>query len=65
MTNDSAYGAGSPTYQSAESQQTALTGRLEVARGIRDRAPAGSHTRARWSVIVDELLDRLLEVRGR
>jgi hypothetical protein len=59
-----AYGAGSPTYQSVEQQRSALEGRLQVARGIRDRAAPGSRTRQRWSRVVDELLDRLLEVRG-
>lgn len=62
----SAYGAGAPRYADAELQKKTLVGRLEVAKGIRDRAAAdGDAVRERrWRVIVDELLDRLLEVRG-
>jgi hypothetical protein len=63
----SAYGAGAPTYESAELQRSALTGRLKVAVGIRDRARTSGNTERaeRWAVIVDELLDRLGEVQGR
>lgn len=63
----SAYGAGAPSYSTSELQRRAIEGRLKVARGIRDRNRAsGRHERAaRWSTICDELLDRLLEVRGR
>ena len=63
----SAYGAGAPSYESAELQKSAIEGRLGVARGIRDRAATSGDDRrfARWSAVVDELLDRLLEVRGR
>jgi hypothetical protein len=60
-----AYGAGAPSYGDAELQRRLIEGRLEVARGIRDRAEPGSRTRARWERTVDDLLDRLLEVRGR
>jgi hypothetical protein len=62
----SAYGTGAPAYQSVALQRSAIQGRLKVATGIRDRAEAaGDSARARrWSVICDELLDRLLEVRG-
>lgn len=63
----SAYGEGAPAYRSVELQREAIKGRLRVARGIRDRAAeSGEATRAiRWSNICDELLDRLLELRGR
>lgn len=62
----SAYGAGAPSYESAELQKSAIAGRLKVATGIRDRAQAAGNTEkaARWGAICDELLDRLLEVRG-
>lgn len=65
MTTGSAYGEGAPSYGAAEQQRAAIEGRLAVARGIRDRAEVGSRTRVRWARVVDELLDRLLEVRGR
>lgn len=63
----SAYGAGAPRQDDAEYEKLLLDGRLEVAIGIRDRAKAaGNDDRyRRWSVVVDELLDRRLEVRGR
>lgn len=61
----SAYGTGAPSYPDAELQRATLEGRLRVAQGIRDRAEPGSRTQLRWSRTVDELLDRLLEVRGR
>lgn len=63
----SAYGAGAPTYENAELQKFTLEGRIKVAQGIRDRAAtSGNQARAaRWEAILDELLDRLLEVRGR
>lgn len=63
----SAYGGGAPTYESAELQRQALEGRLQVAVGIRDRAQVNGDDRraAEWGRIADELLDRLLEVRGR
>jgi hypothetical protein len=63
----SAYGAGAPSYADAELQRTQLEGRLRVAIGIRDRAQASGHvaSAARWARNVDELLDRLNEVRGR
>ena len=63
----SAYGAGAPTYKDAELQRFTLEGRIKVALGIRDRSIAdGNRARAeRWQVVIDELLDRLLEVRGR
>jgi hypothetical protein len=62
----SAYGAGAPSYRSAEVQRAAITGRLKVAVGIRDRAAAGGdeRRRARWARVVDELLERLAEVQG-
>ena len=62
----SAYGAGAPAYESVDVQKAAIAGRLKVATGIRDRAlEAGNTQRAsRWATICDELLDRLLEVRG-
>lgn len=62
----SAYGAGAPSYRDAELQKQQLDGRLEVARGIRDRAQAaGDQDRYdAWAKIVDELLDRRLETRG-
>lgn len=63
----SAYGAGAPTYGTAELQRTAIEGRLKVAIGSRDRRRAMGDTKRadRWAAICDELLDRLLEVRGR
>ncbi len=63
----SAYGQGAPSYQDAELQRHTIEGRLKVATGIRDRAQASGDTRAhvKWARIVDELLDRLNEVRGR
>jgi len=61
----SAYGAGAPTYDNAELQRLTIEGRLKVARGIRDGSAPDSDAHVRWSVTVDELLDRLLEVRGR
>lgn len=61
----SAYGAGAPSYPDAELQRATLEGRLKVARNIRDGAEPGSRRRARWAQICDELLDRLLEVRGK
>ncbi|MFV8169843.1 hypothetical protein [Mycolicibacterium peregrinum] len=63
----SAYGAGSPTYEDAGLQRQQLEGRLKVARGIATRyAASGDHVRAaKWNRDADELLDRLLEVRGR
>jgi hypothetical protein len=63
----SAYGAGAPTYDSAELQKKQLDGRIEVAIGIRDRAQADGNQRRyqRWAQIVDELLDRRLETRGK
>lgn len=62
----SAYGAGAPTYPSAELQKSTLDGRIKVARGIRDRARAAGDTDLadRWAVVVDELLDRRLEAMG-
>ena len=62
----SAYGTA-PSYDSADLQKHAIEGRLKVAQGIADRASrSGNHQpAARWKRIVDELLDRLLEVRGR
>jgi hypothetical protein len=62
----SPYGAGAPTYDSADLQRATITGRLEVATGIRDRARKGGNRVVveRWEVIVDELLDRLREVQG-
>jgi hypothetical protein len=61
-----AYGAA-PTYDDTELQRFTLTGRLKVAEGIRDRYVAsGDEARARrWTATIDQLLDRLLEVRGR
>jgi hypothetical protein len=63
----SAYGEGAPSYESAELQRSAIEGRLKVARGIRDRARASGDARTdrAWTRIVDELLERLTEVRGR
>lgn len=63
----SAYGAGSPTYESADVQRSALQGRLDLARRWAVRyAESGDQRRAaKWNRIADELLDRLLEVRGR
>lgn len=63
----SAYGTGAPSYDSTELQRHGIEGRLDVATGIRDRAAASGDVAraAKWSQIVDELLDRLLEVRGR
>lgn len=63
----SAYGAGAPAYEGTDLQRRALEGRLKVAISTRDRRRAmGDTERAdRWAVICDELLDRLLEVRGR
>lgn len=63
----SVYGAGAPIYVDSEHQRSALEGRLKVATGIRNRAQErGDRRRAEaWSRTVDELLDKLLEVRGR
>lgn len=63
----SAYGSGSPTYVDADLQLSNIEGRLVVAIGIRDRSRASGDARraGRWAQIVDELLDRRLEVRGR
>jgi len=63
----SAYGAGAPTYETAELQRKALEGRLKVAIDTRDRRRAMGDTKRadRWAAVCDELLDRLLEVRGR
>lgn len=63
----SAYGTGSPTYDNAELQRQTIQGRLELARRMALRyAEAGDQPRAaKWNRIADELLDRLLEVRGR
>lgn len=63
----SAYGAGAPTYKDAELQKFTLEGRIKVMRGMRERSIArGDSARAvRQQAIIDELLDRLLEVRGR
>lgn len=60
-----AYGAGAPAYADAELQRATLQGRLKVAVSIRDRAPEGSRSHERWGRTCDELLDKLLEVRGR
>lgn len=62
----SAYGAGAPAYESADLQKSAIEGRLQVARGIKTRAEARGDVKeaTRWGEICDELLDRLLEVRG-
>ena len=62
----SAYGTGAPCYGSAELQKSAIEGRLKVATGIRDRARVAGNARKAntWARICDELLDRLLEVRG-
>ncbi len=63
----SAYGAGSPTYENADLQRQQLEGRLQVARGVATRyvAAGDSDRAAKWNRTADELLDRLLEVRGR
>lgn len=63
----SAYGAGAPSYSSAELQRHQIQGRLDVAVSIRDRAVSDGDTRRaeRWSQIIDELMDRLIEVRGK
>lgn len=63
----SAYGAGAPTYTDVELQRSQIEGRVKVARGIANRAQAaGDNERAaRWNQNADELLDRLLELRGR
>jgi hypothetical protein len=63
----SAYGAGAPTYDHAELQKFTISGRLELARKWSNQYRAkGDIVRAeRWSRTADELLDRLLEVRGR
>lgn len=62
-----AYGEGSPTYESAELQRSTLQGRLELARrwAIRYAETGDARRAAKWNRIADELLDRLLEVRGR
>jgi hypothetical protein len=63
----SAYGAGAPTYDDADLQKRALQGRLELARrwSVRYAEQGDERRAAKWSRIADELLDRLLEVRGR
>lgn len=60
------YGEGAPCYASSEHQRSAIEGRLKVATGIRNRAQKRGDLRraASWSRTVDELLDKLLEVRG-
>jgi hypothetical protein len=60
----SAYGTGAPTYDSADLQRKNLDGRIKVAMSRRDNAPDPVR-KAKWARIVDELLDRRLEVRGR
>jgi hypothetical protein len=66
-TNGSAYGTGAPSYDDSDLQRRTIEGRLKVAINIRDRAAANGHEAhaAKWGRIADELLDRLLEVRGR
>ena len=63
----SAYGVGAPTYDNAEQQRRTIQGRLDLARRWAVRyADSGDHRRAaKGNRIADELLDRLLEVRGR
>lgn len=63
----SAYGAGAPAYKDVELQKEQLEGRLRVAVGIRDRAKASGNQQRyeSWAKVADELLDRLLETRGR
>ncbi len=67
MTSGSAYGQGAPTHTSAETQRALLEGRIKVATSIRQRAEVDGNARraGRWRQIETELLDRLLEVRGR
>lgn len=67
LTHQSAYGAGAPSYENVDLQRHLIEGRLKVAQGIAARAAnSGDQRRAvRWKHIADELLDRLLEVRGR
>lgn len=62
----SAYGSGAPTYENAELQKNNILGRLRVARGmvVAFRAEDDPVRAARWQRVVDDLLDRLLEVRG-
>ena len=62
-----AYGEGAPTYEIVELQKATIQGRAQLARRWAVRyAEAGDHRRAvKWNRIADELLDRLLEVRGR
>jgi hypothetical protein len=63
----SAYATGAPSYDNVSLQRYAIEGRLKVARGIWERAEAAGDIRrmTKWRVIENELLDRLLEVRGR
>jgi len=63
----SAYGTGAPSYDDAERQRAAIQGRLELARrwAVRYSESGDQQRAAKWDRIADELLDRLLEVRGR
>lgn len=63
----SAYGTGAPSYTDTDVQRKAIQGRLDLARRWAVRyAEQGDQRRAdKWNRIADELLDRLLEVRGR
>lgn len=62
----SAYGAGAPTYEDAALQKQHIQGRLELARrwAVRYAASGDKRRAAKWNRTADELLDRLLEVRG-
>lgn len=61
----SPYGAGAPRYDDPDLERTMLLGRCEFARGAVQRSEPGSKQRHRWAEILDELLDRLYELRAR
>ncbi len=63
----SAYGTGAPAYESTEVQRSAIQGRSDLARkwAVRYAEEGDQRRAAKWGRIADELLDRLLEVRGR
>ncbi len=63
----SAYGAGAPIYETADLARATLQGRAELARrwAVGYRANGDLRRADKWDRIADELLDRLLEVRGR
>jgi hypothetical protein len=63
----SAYGTGAPAYNDTDLQRAAIQGRAALARqwAVRHAATGDQRRAAKWNRIADELLDRLIEVRGR